>query len=149
MPATTTDTIAEAFRLAILGVTPRMTEGATTRSWKYAEDGGASVRADARWFHFEWDGEGDTPDGFMGPLEVDTTVTCSVVVDYGGVAKHRVKILAVDDSHQLRDVLNRLKSSSTGLRWVELIGWDFVANTDRNQARVVIQYTVRYMKARG
>jgi hypothetical protein len=84
----------------------------------------------------------------MGPLSVDTTVTCSIFVDYGGIPEHRVKIVAVDDLHQLRDILNRLKDSGTGLRWVELIGWDY-ANTDRNQARIVLQYTVRYMKARG
>lgn len=149
MPTITTDEIAASFRTAIEGVTPRMTEGATTRSWKFAE-GDIPPRSDARWFHFEWDGEGDTPDGFMGPLSVDTTVTCSVVVDYGGIPRHRVKIIAVDDLHQLRDVLNRLKSPATGLRWVEIIppGWSF-ANNDPNQARVNLKYTVRYMKARG
>lgn len=147
MPTTTTDAIATAFRTAIEGVTPRMIEGQATRTWKYYE-GEQPVRDSARWFKFSWDGEGDTPEGFMGPLSVDTTVTCSVIVDYGGIPEHRVKIVAVDDMHQLRDVLNRLKDSGTGLRWVELIGWEF-ANTDRNQARVVLQYTVRYMKARG
>ncbi|MGL5912291.1 MAG: hypothetical protein ACRCZP_19960 [Phycicoccus sp.] len=124
-----------------------MIEGQATRTWKFYE-GEQPVRSDSRWFKFEWDGEGDTEDGFMGPLSVDTTVTCSIVVDYGGIPERRVKIVAADDWGQLNDVLNRLKDSNTGLRWVKKLGWDF-ANQDRNQARIVLQYTVRYMKARG
>lgn len=154
MPAITVDTIATSFRAAIEALTPRMTEGASTRTWKYTDDPGAAVRPDARWFRFEWDGEGDTPEGFMGPILVDTTVTCSIFVDYGGIPERRVRIIAADDAHQLRDVLNRLKNSATGLRWVELIkqpeAFAFASNnTDRNQARCVIKFLVRYMKARG
>lgn len=147
MPTITTDEIAASFRTAIEAVTPRMIEGQATRTWKFYE-GEQPVRSDSRWFKFEWDGEGDTEDGFMGPLSVDTTVTCSIVVDYGGIPERRVKIVAADDWGQLNDVLNRLKDSNTGLRWVKKLGWDF-ANQDRNQARIVLQYTVRYMKARG
>lgn len=159
MPTITTDQIAASFRTAIDAVVPRMTEGRVVRGWKYDESE-TPPRASCRWYRFEWDGEGDTPDGFMGPLSVDTTVTLSIIVDYGGIPKHRVKIIAVDDLHQLRDVLNRLKSSATGLRWVDIVkpgpGWDFVppppnivTTTDQNQARIALQYLVRYMKARA
>lgn len=156
MPAITVDTIADSFVTAIIGITPRMTDGQSVRLWKHDPAGNQKqpVTHDARRFWLEWDGEGDTPEGFMGPILVDTTVTCSVFVDYGGIPERRVKIIAADDAHQLRDVLNRLKSSATGLRWVELIkqpaAFAFASNnTDRNQARCVIKFLVRYMKARG
>lgn len=154
MPAITVDTIASQFRTEIEGLTPRMTEGQATRLWRYTDDAGAAVRTDARWFRFEWDADGDTPEGFNGPILVDTTVTLSIFVDYGGIPERRVRIIAADDAHQLRDVLNRLKSSDSGLRWVDLPRgqppFTFASNnTDRNQARVVIRFQVRYMKARG
>lgn len=147
MPATTLDTIETAIRTAIEGMTPRYTDGSSSRPWRFYE-GQHPVRSDARWYKFSWDTEGYTPGGFMGPAMVDTTVTMSLVVDYGGVPEHVVKRMAEDDHYQLRDVLNRLKSTVDGLRWLEAIDWDF-ANEDRNQSRIVHQYEVRYMKARA
>jgi len=148
----TVDQINDAFRTAVIGTAPRMLEGRTSWPWRYNDTGDQKqpVRSDARWFWFEWDGEGDTPDGFMGPLQVDTTVTLSMFVDYGGIPERRVKLVAVDDHKQIRDVLNRLKSANTGLLMVTLGDWAFASNnTDRNQARIVLQFAVRYMKARG
>ncbi len=148
MPATTIDAIATSFRTAIQETTPRIVEGQASRAWKYAESANMVPRSSARWFWFEWDDEGHTPGGFMGPARVDTTVTLSIMVDYGGIPRERVKVIAADDRHQLRDVLNRLKDAATGLLWVEMRDWAFV-NADPNQARVALQYEVRYMKARA
>lgn len=152
MPATTETLIDEAFTTAIRAITPRMQDGRTTRVWKLCPTGDAKqpVRSDSRWFWLEWDNEGYTPGGFMGPAQVDTTSTLSIFVDYGGIPERLVKRLATDDHYQIRDVLNLLKSTVDGLRWVEAIDWDFASNnTDRNQARIVHQYEVRYMKARA
>ena len=147
MPATTLDLIEAAFRAAIEAMTPRTVASQATRPWKFYE-GEHLPRSDARWFKFDWDSDGYTPDGFMGPAMVDTQVTLSLAVDYGGIPEHQIKRIAEDDLYQLRDVLNRLKSTLDGFRWLEAIDWDF-ANADRNQARITHQFLVRYMKARA
>jgi hypothetical protein len=149
MPTITVDQIAASFRTAIDATIPRMVEGQTARRWKYAE-GDQSVRASSRWYRFKWDGEGfvPPPEGFSGPLSAEARVTLTIEVDYGGIPGHRSSIIPADDWHQLHDVLNRLKSSATGLRWVALGDWD-AQNDDPSQQRVVLQYEVRYMKARG
>lgn len=147
MPATTLDTIETAIVTAINGITPRMTTGSGSRAWKQYT-GDSPVRHDARWYRLSWDTVGYTPGGFMGPAMVDTTCTLSIFVDYGGVPEHVVKKMAEDDHYQIRDVLNDLKSTVDGFRWLEAVDWDFV-NDDENQARIVHQYEVRYMKARA
>jgi len=147
MPATTLDILQPVLIAALSGMTPRVVQGQAVRPWRYYE-GDLPVRSDARWFRFEWDTVGYVEGGFMGPAQVDTEVTLSIFTDYGGVAQQDVKRLAEDDHYQIRDVLNRLKATVDGFRWLEAIGWEF-ANTDRNQARIVHQYMVRYMKARG
>lgn len=152
MPFITVDEVATTLRTAMLGTTPRIVEGQVGREWKHAE-GDVPPRASARWFRFVWTGEGDMPGGMIGPGYAETRVTLSIMVDYGGVPRHRVEVLAEDDLLQLRDVFNRLKSSTSGLRFVQQVGWSYVVPTtaaqDPNQARVALQYDVRYMKARG
>lgn len=145
MPATTLDILEPLFVAAIVGITPRTL---ASRPWKHYIGHDQPVRAEARWFRVDWDGEGHTPGGFMGPLQVDTTCTLHVVVDYGGIPEHVVKRVAEDDIDQIRDVINRLKFTSPGFRWFERIDWDFASN-DRNQSRIVLQYETRYMKARA
>lgn len=155
MPATTIDTVAAAFVTAIAAVTPRMQEGRTVRTWKNYE-GDRPPSADARWFRLDWDTEGHTPGGWFGRTGssstswVETEYTLTIWVDYGGLPRHRSKVLADDDLYQLRDILNRLKSTVDGLRWVEAIDWAYSpASTDPNQAQVLLQYRVQIMKARA
>lgn len=147
MPATTLEILEPVIVAAIQGITPRVVTGQATRAWK-VYTGEQPVRADSRWFRLSWDTVGYVRGGFMGPAQVDTEVTLSIFVDYGGVPEHVVKRIAEDDHYQIRDVLNRLKDTTDGFRWLEAVGWDF-ANVDRNQARIVHQYMVRYMKARA
>jgi hypothetical protein len=148
VPTTTIDIVQAAFRTAIDAVEPRMEEQRGTARWRFYE-GERHASTDARWYRFEWDDEGFTPDGFMGPMSVDTSYTMTLVVDYGGIRRARAKVLAGDDQYQLRDVLNRLKNVVPGLRWVEALDWDFVPGTDQNQAQVEMQFLVRIMKARA
>jgi hypothetical protein len=148
MPTTTTDIVQAAFRTAIEAVVPRMQEQRDTARWRWYE-GERRPGPAGRYFTFNWDDEGHTVGGFMGPMSVDTSYTLTVVVDYGGFSRERVKHVAGDDMYQLRDVLNRLKNVTPGLRWVEALDWDFAPGTDQNQARVLIQYLVRIMKARA
>lgn len=147
MAATTLDTIEAAIITAIEGMTPRHTLQQDTAGWKnYA--GERHPSADARWFRIEWDTVGYVEGGFMGPSWVDTEVTLTIVVDYGGVPSHLVKLVAEDDHYQLRDVLNRLKATVGGFRWLEAVDWDFT-NNDPNQRQIAHQYMVRYMKERA
>ena len=147
MAATTLDLVEAAIVTAIIGITPRHTLDQANSGWKHYK-GERPPSADSRWFRIEWDTVGYTQGGFMGPRWVDTEVTMSIFVDYGGVPSHLVKLVAEDDHYQLRDVLNRLKASVDGLRWLEATDWDF-ANSDPNQRQIVHQYMVRYMKERG
>ncbi len=151
MPATTEDTVEEAIRAILVATPPRYPVG-QSRVWKQHVEELSTVRDDARWFRFSWDHHGHTPGGFMGPAQVETSFTLSIFVDYGGVPEQVVKKMAGDDHDQLRDVFNRLKSTVDGLRWIASVGgdnpWDF-ANSDRNNARIVHQFTVRFMKARA
>lgn len=136
-------------RTAIEAVTPRIVEQSGTAQWRHYR-GPRRASADARWFRFEWDDDGYTVGGFMGPQWVETDYTLTLHVDYGGLPEHRVKVMAGDDLYQLRDVLNRLKSTVDGLRWVEAIDWGFAPRVqDQNQAQVLLQYLVRIMKARA
>ncbi|MBK8241630.1 MAG: hypothetical protein IPK74_39485 [Deltaproteobacteria bacterium] len=149
MPATTIDTVETAMRAAIEATTPRIVEQSGTATWRHYR-GPRHPGTDARWFRFQWDDEGYTVGGFMGPQWVETDYTLSIFVDYGGLPEHRVKVIAGDDLYQLRDVLNRLKSTVGGLRWVEAIDWGFSSrSSDENQAQVLLQYLVRIMKERA
>lgn len=150
MPATTLDTVADAFREAIRTTTPRMVEGQVPHTWKPYE-GERMASTDGRWFRFVWARERFTPAGFFGPIMCDKTVDLDIVVDYGGTPKHRVTFLAGDDYQQVHDVLQRLKPSLPGFLNISTIedGWDFLTGTDPNQAQVVLQYEVRFMRARA
>lgn len=147
MPATTIDLIQDAFRTAIESMVPRYVPGSSVHTWRYYE-GEQPVRSDARWFRFEWTTVGYVDGGFMGPAMVDTEVTLQVITDYGGVRADVLKRVVEDDHYQIRDVLNRLKATVDGFRWLEATSTDFM-NNDRDQARVAHRYMVRYMKARA
>lgn len=150
MPATTLTTIEAGFRTAIEAITPRYEYGSAQLRWKYVRDHARKPSTGARWFSMEWDTVGHTPNGFMGPVWVDTTATLSMRVDYGSVPRDVLKRMAEDDYYQLRDVLNAAKEVSIGgLRWVEPIDWDFAENVDQNQAQILYQFTIRYMQERA
>lgn len=148
---TTLDALQTAFVTAIDLITPRTQMQRTSGGWKFVE-GERPPGTTLRVYRLEWDSGGYTKGGFMGaahPLgAVDTTVTLTVVADYGGIPRHIVKRIAEDDWYQLRDALSDLKPTTNGLLKVETIDWDFV-NTDQNQAQIAYQFEVRYMKARA
>ena len=151
---TTLDALKDAFVAAINAITPRHSWGGSTKPWRFVEELERKPGATARVYTLDFDTEGYTPRGFMGSAAslgaVDTTVTLSVITDYGGLPRHRVKIVAEDDLYQLRDVLSDLKPTTNGLLKVEGIDWDFGArSTDPNQAQIIHQFEVRYMKARA
>lgn len=148
MPATTLDLMQPAIVAAIEAITPRHNVQQRTARWKNYE-GAQPPSADSRRFRIEWDTIGYTPNGFIGPAWVDTSVTLTIIVDYGGMPAHVMKRVAEDDHYQLRDVLNRLKSTVDGLRWCEAEDWDFTPGSDPNQAQARHQFFVRYMKARA
>jgi hypothetical protein len=153
MPATTLDLVLAAFETAISAMPARLLANRTSHAWKrYLND--QPVRSDARWYRFEWEPVSTTPKDFMGPAQSQTNGILSIVVDYGGVPWPTVEIFAEDDHYQIRDVLNRLKSTVPGLRWIDTIQgkpWDYDTRVpvDKNQARIVHRYTVRYMKGRA
>lgn len=150
MPATTIDTVLDAFRTAIDGIAPRMTERRGTHTWKRYE-GERAPSTDGRWYRFEWSREAWTPGGFFGPVMCDITGALDIFVDYGGVPAHRAMILVPDDYKQIHDVLQRLKPTLPGFMNISTIddGYNLVPGADKNQAQYVLQYDVRYMKARG
>lgn len=150
---TTLDDLQTAFVAAIQAITPRTVAQRVGGSWKFVE-GERPPSTGLRVFRIDWDTVGYTKGGFMGSAAslgaVDTTVDLTVVVDYGGVPAHVMKRVAEDDLYQLRDVLSDLKPTTNGLLKVEAIDWDFGArSTDPNQAQVIHQFEVRYMKARA
>jgi hypothetical protein len=155
MPGPTTTTLLEAAFVPVLeAMQPRTEMQREGGAWKHVE-GERPAGTNLRCFRFEWDPLGFTPGGFMGrqgaagPRSwVDTSVTLTIFVDYGGIAAHLVKHVVEDDFYQVRDVLNRLKATVDGFRWLETDDWDFV-NTDPNQRQAALQYLVRYMKERG
>lgn len=150
MPATTLDTIESGFRAAIESITPRYSHGATALRWKHVRDHARKPSTGARWFSIEWGSVGYTPRGFVGPEWVDTTATMSLRVDYGSVPRDVLTRMAEDDVYQLRDVLNAAKEVAIGgLRWIEPVRWDLEDGADPNQAQVIYQFTVRYMKERA
>ena len=149
MPTTTEEVLGVAFRPVIEALAPREITGRLTHAWKFYEgDEKAPVRSDARWFRFRWDDQGYTEGGMRGPAYVETSTHLAIVTDYGGVPAQRVRSMATDDRYQLRDVLNRLKSTVPGFRWLEAIDKEFT-NADLDQARIAHIYLVRYMKARA
>lgn len=150
MPATTLDTVANAFRTAIDATTPRMTEGQAVLPWRRYE-GERAPSTSGRWYRLIWANERFTPLGFFGPVMCDKTVDLDIVVDYGGVPAHRATFLAGDDYQQVHDVLQRLKLTLPGFLNISTIddGWDFLPGVDKNQAQIVLQYEVRYMRARA
>lgn len=150
---TTLDALQVAFVTAIAAIIPRTQMQRTGGGWKFVE-GERVPGTNLRVFRLDWDTVGYTKGGFMGSAQplgaVDTTVTLSVFVDYGGIPRHIVKRIAEDDLYQLRDVLSDLKPTTNGLLKVEAIDWDFAPGvTDQNQAQAIHQFQVRYMKARA
>ncbi len=149
MPATTTNLIETALVALIKGITPRHVVNRATAPWRDYE-GDRAPSTVGRFFNLDWTTIGHTENGFIGPAWVDTSVTLTITVDYGGFPAHVQKHVAEDDVYQLRDILNRAKSTVDGLRWLAFESWDYTpASTDRNQAQARIQFLVRYMKARA
>lgn len=148
MPATTIDTVLDAFTTAIEGITPRMQEQRATARWK-AYEGPRLPSTEARRFKLKWSAERFTPAGFFGPIMCDKTFDLDVIVDYGGIREARADTLAGDDHHQVHDVLQRLKPSLPGFLNITPIDWDYLPGTDPDQAQIVLQYEVRYMRARA
>lgn len=149
MPATTLETMTPLLRGLIEGITPRHAHARDTARWKYTEDNARRPTAVARLFSLEWDSDNYTPDGFMGPAWVDTTATLTVRVDYGAIPRHVVKMMAEDDYYQLRDVISNARAVTVpGLMVFQCLDWDFAPNADQNQAQILYQFEVRYMKER-
>lgn len=148
MPATTVDALQTALVGLIQAITPRHEVQRDTARWRFVE-GPREPGTSGRVFRLDWDTIGHTIDGFIGPAWVDTSVTLTIIVDYGGFPAHVQKRVAEDDVYQLRDILNRAKSSVPGLRWLAFEDWDFSPGSDPNQAQARMQFLVRYMKARA
>lgn len=148
MPATDLDTIADAFRTAIQGITPRIVDGRDSARWKFYE-GERRPSTDARRVRLEWDGEGFTPSGFFGPVQCDMTAIMILHTDYGGFAAHRIKVVAEDDQQQVHDVLRRLIPTLPGFLNITMDGWDFAPGVDQNSGQIQHRFLVRYMKARA
>lgn len=150
---TTLDALQTAFVTAIEAIVPRTLSQRTGGTWKFAR-GDRPPGTNLRVFRIDWDTVGYTQGGFMGSSAslgaVDTTVDLTVIVDYGGIPADIVKRVAEDDLYQLRDVLSDLKPTTNGLLKVEAVDWEFGArSTDPNQAQIIHQFEVRYMKARA
>ena len=149
MPWTNTnlETLEETFVASIRQITPRH-QRATDDGWKpYLRERPPSIGV--RWFRLEWDTIGYTPGGFIGDRLVDTSVTLSVIVDYGSMPEAVAKRVIEDDHYQLRDVLNLLKATTEGLIWVEAIDWEETAESKPDQMQAIHQYLVRYMQRRA
>jgi hypothetical protein len=150
---TTTEELEAAFVGALEAMEPRLERQRVGGAWKHVE-GERSAGTNLRVFRLEWDTVGATPGGFYGRQTagqrswVDTTVTMTIFVDYGGLPAHEVKHFVEDDCYQVRDVLSRLRYTIDGFRVIAFEDWDFV-NSDPNQRQAALQYRVRYMKERA
>lgn len=152
--ATTLAVLKAAFIETLETMEPRTERQRGVGAWKHVP-GERPPGTNLRTFRIEWDTVGFTPGGFFGRQGatgtrswVDTTVMLTIFVDYGGLDSEVVKEVAEDDHYQVRDVLNRLKSTVNGLRWLEAEDWDFT-NNDPHQRQAAHQYRVRYMKERA
>jgi hypothetical protein len=144
---TTLDELEDVFRVAVEGVAPRYQAHQESR-WQHHARPHAPGTA-CRVFRFEWDPEGYTERGVFTRTLFDATAILSIFVDYGGVPFEVVKKMAEDDHYQLRDVFNDLKATTDGLRRVEAVDWDFAVSNDGDQAQIIHQYTVGYLRARA
>lgn len=149
MPWTGTDldTLEVVFVEAIRQIVPRH-QRAQDESWKpYEVERPASIGT--RWFRVEWDTVGFTPSGYFGDRLVDTSVTLSIVVDYGSMPEPTAKRVIEDDFYEVHDVLNRLRPTTPGFIFFDVIDWTETADSKPKQMQAILQYAVRYMKRRA
>lgn len=150
MPVTPTDldTLEDVFVAALEAATPRYQRGRASR-WKNFKRR-RRVSTSLRVFRIEFDDDFDTPDGMIFPFVVDTTVPMAVVVDYGGVPDQVYRKMANSDSTQLREVMQSLACTTTGLIRVSRgeTAWQPITDNAGDQEQVEFLFDVRYWKAR-
>lgn len=151
MPATITPTTLDAleasFEAAIAGIVPEYPAHAAELFKLHRRR--TRAKTGARWFRLEWDDEGPTDGGWYGKNAYDNESTLSVFVDYGGVPRETVKKLAASDFAQIADVLYSLQFSNNSLMRVVRIAWDFSEENRGDQAQIVHQYRVGWIKQRN
>lgn len=149
MPWTGTDldTLEGVFVEAIRQIVPRH-QRAADESWKpYQRDKPSSIGT--RWFRLEWDTVGFTPGGYFGDRLVDTTVTLSIVVDYGSMPEVVAKRVIEDDFYELHDVINALRPTTAGFIFFDTVDWIETADSKPDQVQAILQFSLRYMKRRA
>lgn len=145
--ATDLDTLEVAIDAALRGITPIYQRGSTANVWKKHRDKDRRPGLGARWYRVEWDADGYTEGGFIGPNRVDTSAILTLVVDYGGVPEDVMRKMVARDFTQVRDVLNALKETTAGLWWIDGLDHGYVV--EDNQAQAELIYRVRYMETRA
>jgi len=149
---TDTDALESAFKTAINGITPTHTLSQDD-GWKHHRgeigiDGlsGASSRT----YFFEWGQEVEVdpseaphaPNGY--PLEADMDIVVKYDMPDGDVTR-----VVNFDHRQIRDVLENLIPSETGLLWVNGDGWEEDEDPSGHASVFTHSYKVAYFKARS
>lgn len=145
MIATNEEDLADAFREAIVGISPRIAYkgGEGWKPYEAPVEGASRTRR----FRLVWDAGGIQPRGAMAGQAIEHFATLRVRTDYVGKADKNQYVF-IDDFHQLRDTLSNLKGSSSGLVMVAALRIEEVrGETDRDDVVVVDHvYQVRYMR---
>ena len=144
---TTLDALEDVLVAAMESTTPRYQRDQQS-GWKRHQrrhTPGVSCRV----FRLQWDPDGYADDGVFTQGAFTAAATLNIIVDYGGVPDQDLPKMAEDDHYHLRDVFNRLKLTTDGLRTVKAIDWDYFIENEGDRAQVVHQYEITYLRARA
>lgn len=151
MTPTDLDTLTTSITTAIRNITPRHQRQGEQKWIPYERK---APPAYTRRFRLDWETDEHTEGGIFTQSAVDTTVTLHVYTDYN--MRHQEMDKVIEDDHwQLRDVLNTLKGTSSGIIFIESAG---VGNVSENEdaptdgadlLQVDHNFVVRYLKARA